>query len=93
MLKTPIGRLRFIGTFEAISFLVLLLIAMPLKYAADIPEVVTVVGIIHGVLFSLYLLAILNAALVRKLTIGMTLLAILAAFLPFGPFYVDRKLR
>ncbi|TFE28562.1 DUF3817 domain-containing protein [Cohnella luojiensis] len=93
MLKSPIGRLRFIGTFEAISFLVLLLIAMPLKYAADIPEVVTIVGIIHGFLFSLYLLAILNAVIVRKLTIGMTLLAIVAAFLPFGPFYVDRKLQ
>jgi integral membrane protein len=93
MLSTALGRLRFIGTFEAISFLVLLLIAMPLKYAADIPEPVTIVGIVHGALFSLYLLAILNAVIVRKISIGMTLLAILAAFLPFGPFYVDRKLR
>lgn len=93
MWATPLGRLRAIGVIEAISFLVLLGIAMPLKYAADIPEVVTVVGIIHGFLFTLYLLAILYAAIVRKLTIGLAMLATLAAFLPFGPFILDRKLR
>ncbi|QMV44143.1 DUF3817 domain-containing protein [Cohnella cholangitidis] len=93
MLKTPIGRLRAIGTAEAISFLVLLLIAMPLKYWADIPEAVTVVGIAHGVLFTLYLLAVLNALIARKISFLMSVLAVIAAFLPFGPFIVDRKIR
>ena len=93
MLKTPIGRLRFIGTVEAISFLVLLLIAMPLKYWGDIPEVVTYVGMAHGVLFVLYLLAILNALIVRKLSFIMSIVAVIAAFIPLGPFFVDRKIR
>ncbi|QGQ96750.1 DUF3817 domain-containing protein [Paenibacillus psychroresistens] len=93
MLTTPIGRLRFIGFFEGISFLILLGIAMPLKYIADIPEVVFWVGLLHGGLFSLYLLAIGHAWLLHKLTLGSSLLAFIAAFLPFGPFLMDRKLR
>jgi len=93
LLSTPLGRLRLIGTLEAISFLVLLLVAMPLKYWADVPEAVTYVGMAHGVLFALYLLAIANALLVRKLTLVMSLLGVLAAFLPFGPFLLERKIR
>ncbi|BBI33008.1 DUF3817 domain-containing protein [Cohnella abietis] len=93
MLSTPIKRLRFIGYFEAGSFLILLLIAMPLKYAFDTPEPVKIVGIIHGFLFALYLLAILNAFIARKLSLGMSLVAVIAAFLPFGPVLLDRKIR
>lgn len=90
--NTTIGRLRAIGTVEALSFLALLGIAMPLKYWADIPEAVTVVGIAHGFFFSLYLLALLNALVVGKLTFGQTLAGFIAAFLPFGPFVFDKKL-
>ncbi len=52
MLKTPLGRFRVIGHIEAVSFLVLLCIAMPLKYLADLPVAVLIVGSIHGALFS-----------------------------------------
>lgn len=93
MLKTPLGRLRVIGIVETISFLMLLIIAMPLKYFADIPEPVTIVGMAHGVLFALYLLAIVNALAARKLSWLMSLLAVIAAFIPFGPFLLDRKIR
>ncbi|MFC4301909.1 DUF3817 domain-containing protein [Cohnella boryungensis] len=93
MLATPLGRLRFIGIFEAASFLILLLIAMPLKYFADLPQGVTVVGMAHGVLFTLYLLAVLNALLARKLSWLMAALAVVAAFLPFGPLILDRKIQ
>jgi integral membrane protein len=91
--NTPIGRIRAIGTVEALSFLILLLIAMPLKYAADIPEAVMVVGIAHGFFFSLYILALLNALFVRKLTFKQSVIGFICALLPFGPFVFDRKLR
>ncbi|MFC5531364.1 DUF3817 domain-containing protein [Cohnella yongneupensis] len=91
--NTPIGRMRAIGTVEALSFLVLLLIAMPLKYAADMPEAVKVVGIMHGFFFSLYLLALLNALVVRKLSFKQSAIGFICALLPFGPFVFDRKLR
>ena len=49
--------MRLISLVEGVSFLLLLGVAMPLKYLAGIPEVVTVVGAAHGVLFILYALA------------------------------------
>ncbi|CAM3927220.1 DUF3817 domain-containing protein [Paenibacillus alkaliterrae] len=92
MFKTAIGRLRFIGFYEGISFLVLLLIAMPLKYWADIPQVVTVVGGLHGLLFVLYVLAVLNVWITHRWSFVKVALAVIASFLPFGPFVLDRKL-
>ncbi|KIL35899.1 membrane protein [Cohnella kolymensis] len=93
MLNTPIGRLRAVGFLEAVSFLVLLAIAMPLKYAAGMPSAVTVFGMLHGVLFILYLAAIVNAFFVRDVSFKQSLLVVAAAFVPFGPFLVDRKIR
>jgi len=93
MWRTPTGRVRLTGLIEGASFLVLLGIAMPLKYMANIPEAVSIVGMLHGILFILYLLAIANAFFVRHLTFLKSLLAVVAAFLPFGPFLLDRKLR
>ncbi|WP_028610923.1 DUF3817 domain-containing protein [Paenibacillus harenae] len=92
MLKTPIGRLRFVGLLEGLSFLLLLLIAMPLKYWADIPEAVMITGSLHGLLFVLYMLAGLHVWIVHRWSIGKAALAFIAAFIPFGPFILDRKL-
>jgi integral membrane protein len=92
MLSTAIGRLRFIGFFEGTSFLVLLLIAMPLKYWADFPEAVAVVGALHGGLFVLYILAAIWAAIRHRWSILKLGAACVASVLPFGPFILDRKL-
>ncbi|KKJ79704.1 putative membrane protein YdzA, partial [Bacillus subtilis] len=48
MLHTPIGRLRTMGFIEGMSLLILLFIAMPLKYWAGLPLAVTIVGSVHG---------------------------------------------
>ena len=93
MLKTPIGRLRLIGYCEAVSFLVLLGIAMPLKYAVGLPEAVLVVGWLHGLLFMLFVAAVAQAASVRKWSYGKVLVALAASVLPFGPFFLDGRLR
>ena len=44
-------RLRILGYVEGVSTLLLFGVAMPLKYAADMPEAVTIVGMVHGILF------------------------------------------
>ncbi len=93
MINTPVGRVRLSGIIEGTSFLILLGIAMPLKYAADLPEAVSVVGMLHGILFILYLIAIAHAFLIRHLSFMKSLLAVGAAFIPFGPFLLDKKLR
>jgi integral membrane protein len=93
MLKTPIGRLRLIAILEAISFLVLLGIAMPLKYWAGIENAVKYVGWAHGVLFLLFCAALLYAMQTTTLRFWKAALVFVAALLPFGPFFVDHKLK
>lgn len=86
-----IDRFRRVALAEGVSFLVLLGIAMPMKYLLDIPLAVKVVGWIHGVLFIWYWVA--AVPLFTKLgwnterVIGLGL----ASVLPFGTFVMERK--
>jgi integral membrane protein len=91
MLATPLARLRLVGLLEGLSFLVLLLVAMPLKYAAGEPLAVRYVGMAHGVLFLLYLLALVPVALDHRWSWKILALAVLASLLPAGPFVFDAK--
>jgi len=90
-LATPLARLRLIGLLEGVSFLVLLLVAMPLKYLADQPLAVRYVGMAHGVLFMLYLLALVPVALDRCWSWRTCALAVLASVFPAGPFVFDAR--
>lgn len=91
-LNSSIGRLRVIGFAEGVSFLVLLGIAMPLKYAAGRPEAVRIVGMAHGILFLLYVGAAIQAALEHRWSWRRTLAVFVASLLPAGPFVVDARL-
>lgn len=93
MLRTPVGRLRVIAFVEGVSYLVLLGVAMPLKYLAGMPAAVKTVGWAHGVLFVLYLLAVAEVALKRRWTVMQIGWALAAAFVPFGTFALDGRLR
>jgi integral membrane protein len=90
-LSTSLGRLRFIGWWEGVSFLVLLLIAMPLKYVWGWPDAVRVVGMAHGVLFVLYVLAAIQAAVEHDWPLKRTALVMVASVMPAGPFIVDAR--
>jgi hypothetical protein len=90
-LSTPLGRLRAIGFWEGVSFLVLLGVAMPLKYLAGWPPAVRVVGMAHGVLFVLYVASALQTALERDWPWRRTALVLLASVLPAGPFVIEAK--
>ena len=83
------GRLRIIGLVEGISYLVLLFVAMPLKYWADMPAAVRVVGSLHGGLFVLYVLALLHVMVVYRWSLWKGCLAFV---LPLGTFWADAKL-
>ncbi len=93
MLDNPVKRLRLVGLAEGISFLVLLVVAMPLKYFAGLPAAVRVVGMLHGLLFVLYAGALLVAAADRRWPFRRSLLLFAAAILPLGTFFVDGWLR
>lgn len=81
-----------VGTLEAISFLLLLGVAMPLKYVYGQPMAVRVVGSLHGLLFVLYCHAALMMAFKRGWSPGKTALALVASVFPGGPFLFDWKL-
>ena len=93
MLRTPIGRLRAIGLVEGVSFLLLLSVAMPLKYFAGMPAAVTAVGWLHGLLFITFCIALAQAHQEAKWTTWHSGTVLIAALLPFGPFVIDGKLR
>ncbi|MEP6708308.1 MAG: DUF3817 domain-containing protein [Pyrinomonadaceae bacterium] len=93
MLTTAVGRLRAVGMVEAVSFLLLLGVAMPLKYFAGLPLAVKIAGWIHGLLFMTFGVCLLLAHEERRWPIRWTATVFVAALLPFGPFVIDRRLK
>ncbi|MGO4373458.1 MFS transporter, partial [Paenibacillus sp. MCAF20] len=89
----PINLLRLTGILDGISLIVLLGIAMPLKYKGGIEEAVTIVGSIHGGIFCLYAAAIAYAAIRVKWNLLWPAAAVIAAFVPFGNFVLDWQLK
>lgn len=89
MLKT-VRSLRLIGIAEGFSFLILLLIAMPLKYMAGWPHAVRYVGMAHGVLFILYVIAVFAAAKAMKWGFKGILVALIGSLLPAGTLVLDK---
>lgn len=82
-----------VGWLEAGSYLLLLGVAMPLKYIAHIPEPVKYLGWAHGLLFVSYLLLLGWTMLKRKWPFYLGVLGFLAALLPLGPFVFERYLK
>jgi len=89
---TPTER-RFhqIGRIEGTSLLVLLLVAMPLKYLAHQPMAVTVVGSVHGLLWVVYMLMLAHLWLTAKWPLATAVVAGVASVLPFGPWWFERR--
>lgn len=92
-MNTPLSRLRLIGFIEGVSYLVLLGIAMPLKYFAGYPLAVKYTGWVHGVLFVAFGFALLNVWINRKWRFTKVLKAFIASLLPFGTFILDKSLK
>ena len=91
LIKHSLFLLRVFAFFEGISFLLLLGIAMPMKYLYNDPSLVKSVGMAHGVLFVLYALFLLIVHLKFKWKLIITIKAFIASFVPFGTFYADKK--
>lgn len=90
-MDSTIKSFKIISVLEALSFLILLGIAMPLKYMAGIPEPVSIFGMAHGVLFIMYIIGSFIIKEKLNWSIQTLLIVILCSVLPFGPFYADRK--
>ena len=91
--KSWIEWVRTVGKVEGLSYLLLLGIAMPLKYMAGMPMAVSIVGLIHGVLFVAFVGVLFVAWLKTPLTMKWAIYAFIASLLPFGPFVIDKHLQ
>lgn len=85
--------LRWVGLLEGLSFLVLLFVAMPLKYLWGEPLAVRYVGIAHGVLFVLLVCLVAQVGFAHGWSWKRCAAGVAAAFVPFGPFFFDRTVK
>lgn len=83
---------RKTALIEGVSYLILLFIAMPMKYFFDIPEAVKYFGWIHGVLFLIFLVCLVIAAIKYKWGFMRIAFYLVASVLPFVPIMLDKKL-
>jgi integral membrane protein len=90
-MKNTFSWFRKIATAEGISFLILLGIAMPLKYVGNFPMAVTVFGSIHGALFVAFMIFALLVKEKYNKKAGWLVKAFLASIIPFGTFIMDRQ--
>ncbi len=91
LLKTKIGRFRLLALGEGVSFLLILFITMPLKYWLYIGWPNKIVGMAHGVLFVIYVLAVIEMKMAYKWNLNKTVAALIASIIPFGTFYFVKK--
>lgn len=88
-----LNQLRLLGFLEGLSFVVLLFLAMPLKYWFGLPIAVRIVGSLHGLLFLLYLGGLIRVASEQSWPLRRSALAFVASLVPFGTFFFDRELK
>ena len=92
-MKNPVSFLRGVGLLEAVSYLLLLFVAMPLKYAWGMPLAVRVIGSVHGGLFVLFCFALWRVMMNTNWPLGRASLVFAASLVPFMPFLIDRRMR
>lgn len=92
MKKTDFAITRVTAMFEGSSLLLLLFIAVPLKYGFDNPIGVKIIGPIHGFLFLSFVVLLLLHGIKRQLTLGTVAIGFLVSFIPFGTFVFKAKM-
>lgn len=93
LLNSSIGRLRIISFLEGISLVILLGITMPLKYTMNMHQLSFIAGMVHGVLFLLFLLLLLSASIEHRWKFGRVMtIVFFSCLIPFGFLYTDKRL-
>jgi len=93
LFNSRIGRLRLLGYLEGISLLILLFVAVPLKYGYDNPNLSALLGPIHGGIFIFFILNTFSLAVEHEWKFNTTLWKIIVAcFIPFGTIYIDYRI-
>ncbi|MGB5791801.1 DUF3817 domain-containing protein [Poseidonibacter sp.] len=92
-MNTAFSRFRLISITEGISYLLLLFVAMPMKYLADNPYPVKVVGMGHGILFIFFTFVLFNAMIKYRWNIGIAFQLFVYSLLPFGFLLIEKVIK
>ncbi len=90
-MSASLARYRVMAYIVGVWLIVLVFLGMPLKYLADQPALVRIVGPVHGFLYIVYLVFALDVAVKRRYSLPRTALMLLAGALPFLAFVVERR--
>lgn len=93
MLRHPLGRLRFLSFLEGLSFLVLLYFSIVEKRIKGHEEAIEIPGIIHGILFICFCLALAECLSKKYCSLALAFLGFVCSLLPFAPFWFERLLK
>lgn len=80
-------RMRLASLFEGTTLVILVCVAMPLKYLAGYPLATQVVGSVHGFAFLFYVWVVINTVAGGGWRSGEVLRLLVSAFIPFGAFF------
>ena len=92
LMNTNLKQFKLSGYIEGWSFILLLFVAMPLKYMMGFAIATKIVGMVHGGLFVWFLYALYNATLEQKWGAKFTILAFISSLIPFGTFFLNKRL-
>src|SRR5687768_1234366 len=84
--QQQLHKLNLASILESVSLLVLLFFAVPLKHLAGLPQVVSIIGPIHGLTFLFYLWTVIETVSGDTWTRAEISRLVLVAFIPFGGF-------
>jgi integral membrane protein len=89
---SELQKFRLVNKIEGISFIILLFIAMPLKYSFGYPMATKVVGMLHGLLVFAFIYQIIEAKKEDGFMFKEAALYSILSLIPFGSFYTDKLL-
>lgn len=89
---SELKKFRLINKIEGISYLILLFIAMPMKYSFGIPMATKIVGMAHGLLVFAFIYQVIEAKKEAGFTLKETALYTALSLVPFGSLYTDKLL-
>jgi integral membrane protein len=93
MLKDTLKRFRVISYIEGLSYLILVFIAMPIKYLAENPYPVKIIGMAHGVLFILFVLFLYETMRKYAWQTSFSSKLFVYSLIPFGSFIIEKKMK
>lgn len=93
MINDVLIRFRIVSAIEGLSFLFLVFVAMPIKYIGENPYPVKVFGMVHGVLFIIFMLSLFETKIKNSWNTGFIFQLFVLSLIPFGAIFIEKRVR